>query len=454
MNAGLRRARSLLGGRRRIATELRYVSQHDPITGLFNRARFESELERATRSSAGGTLILIDLDHFKYVNDSFGHRAGDELLVEAARIFRSCMRASDTLARVGGDEFAVILPGADANEARAVASRLLQGLRREANVPSPFGNRRVTASIGAAPFDGRTTAEELLVEADIAMYDAKDAGRGRICFYDDGENPRHRMRSRLTWAERIRTAIDEDRFALHAQPIVALDGDAAPRHELLIRMLDTDGTPISPATFLYVAERFDLVQEIDCWVLRRAIELLAGEQQSGNDVRLNVNISAKSLHSPELSTVIANLLDAAGADGSGLCLEITETAAIDNVARARAFARELGQLGCEVALDDFGAGFASFSYLKHLAFDFLKIDGEFIVDLVASRTDQLVVQSIVDIARGLGKHTIAEYVEDEPTLHLLRSYGVDFAQGYLLAKPAPCVPGYLSAPGPVLAMAA
>jgi diguanylate cyclase (GGDEF)-like protein/PAS domain S-box-containing protein len=430
--------------------QLQHLADHDTLTGLFNRRRFEEELERelmrATRHQTMGALLIVDIDHFKYINDSLGHAAGDELIARTGTIFRERLRQTDVLARLGGDEFAIVLIDVDETEARLVASNLLQALRSQSNAETRIGSRRITASIGVAVFaHGETfTADELLVRADIAMYDAKEAGRDRASTYDKSEDRQTVMHARLTWADRIRAAIDEQRFLLHAQPIVSLTDDPKPRHELLIRMLGEDGDLIPPASFLYVAERFDLIQQIDRWVLHQAIGLLADEQHAGHDIRLNVNISAKSLVDPDLATRVAHELDTAGADGHGLCLEITETAAIVNVDRANRFASQISRLGCELALDDFGAGFASFYYLKHLRFDYLKIDGEFIARLAESHTDQLVVRSIVDIARGLEKRTVAEFVGDAATLELLRDYKVDYAQGYHISRPGPFAPGDLA----------
>ncbi|MDQ6776554.1 MAG: EAL domain-containing protein [Actinomycetota bacterium] len=241
----------------------------------------------------------------------------------------------------------------------------------------------------------------------------------------------------MAWVDRIRDALEEDRFVLQAQPIVALNGDTIPRYELLIRMIGEDDDLIPPATFLLIAERFDLIQMIDRWVLHHAIQLLAAQKRARRSIQLAINLSAKSVTDPELPGFVASELEAAGIDGEGLCIEVTETAAIVNVDRAKDFARTLGELGCEFALDDFGAGFASFYYLKHMAFDYIKIDGEFIRNLSESRVNQLVVKSVVDIARGLGKRTIAEFVGDKETVSLLKRYGVDYAQGFHIGKPRP-----------------
>jgi len=430
--------------RKRFEVQLQHLADHDPITGLFNRRRFDEELARelatAQRYRTGGAVLALDLDNFKYVNDTLGHSAGDELIASVAEILRSRLRATDTVARLGGDEFAVILAHVDERQALHVAADLLDGIRREAVVSTAKGSRRTTASIGIALFPeraGELASEELLVEADIAMYDAKESGRDRACVFDADSSRQLSLQARMTWAGEIREALAEDRFTLDAQPIVALQPGGSLRHELLVRMIGRDGDIIPPGAFLPVAERFDLVQEIDRWVISRAIELLGERHRHGEDVCFEVNLSAKSLGQADLPAQIARQLAAHGADPSRLIFEVTETAAIVNLERAKQFARRLGELGCGFALDDFGAGFASFYYLKHLPFDYLKIDGEFVESLTQSTTNQLVVQSLVTIARGLGKQTIAEYVGDAETVELLRSYGVDYAQGFHIGRPRP-----------------
>ena len=427
--------------RKRFEGQLQYLADHDALTGMFNRRRFEHELERelarARRYGTGGAVLAIDLDHFKYVNDTHGHSVGDELITRVGVVFKRRLRATDMIARIGGDEFSVILPGAEEAEAVAVANSLLSALREGASASGGIARPRwVTASIGIALFGAHATSgEDVLVEADIAMYDAKEAGRDRFKVYDSSQGRQERMQARLTWAERIRAALAENRFVLNAQPIRALGDDPVPRYELLIRMLGDGDDLIPPGTFLYVGERFDLIQEIDRWVLRRAVGILAGQRQAGHEIHLSVNLSAKSLADPELPAFVAQTLGEAGIDGRGLCVEITETAAIVNLDRAKEISQLLAELGCEVALDDFGAGFASFYYLKHMAFDYVKIDGEFIRHVVDNHVNQLVVQSVVDIARGLGKRTIAEFVGDAESVELLKRYGVDYVQGYYIARP-------------------
>jgi diguanylate cyclase (GGDEF)-like protein/PAS domain S-box-containing protein len=422
---------------------LQHLADHDSLTGLFNRRRFEEELTRelalADRHRSSAAVLAIDLDNFKYINDSLGHSTGDELIALVGEALVERLRKTDVLARLGGDEFAVILPRANEHDASRVAGALLDSVAAVELQTSGSRTRQVTASIGISVFEpgSQLTAEELLVEADIAMYDAKEAGRARATVYNAGEERGERMQARITWADRIREALADDRFLLYAQEIASLSGDPVPRYELLLRMLRDDGDVIPPGSFLHVAERFDLIQQIDCWVVGQAARILGEHQAAGRELVLSVNLSAKSITDPSVPTLIARALEEHGADGRGLCIEVTETAAIVNLDRAKSFARAVGALGCELSLDDFGAGFASFYYLKHLTFDVLKIDGEFVRDLTTSQMNQLLVKSVVDIARGLGKRTVAEFVGDQETLEMLRGMGVDFAQGFHVGKPQP-----------------
>ncbi len=430
--------------RKRFEGQLQYLADHDALTGLFNRRRFEEELRRevatARRYGHGGAVLVLDLDHFKLVNDSLGHAAGDELINVIARVMRRRLRASDIVGRMGGDEFAVVLPRADEYEARRIGETLLREIRADMRAASASGERRVTASIGIALFGDRPEelgAEELLAEADIAMYDAKEAGRDKLAVYD-AQAPRHdRMETRLAWAQQIESALVHDQFVLHAQPILAVDESGERRYELLLRMVGDDGDLIPPGTFLYVAERHDLAGRIDRWVVRRALTLLAEQHRLGRDVSFEINLSAKSVNDADMLAFIADTIAELRVNPAKVIFEVTETAAIVNIAQAKIFVQGLRDIGCQFALDDFGAGFASFYYLKHLAFDYVKIDGEFIADLVGSHTNQLVVRSVADIAHGLGKRTIAEFVGDTSTIELLRQYGIDYVQGYFTGRPQP-----------------
>ena len=429
--------------RRRHEAELRHMADHDPLTGLLNRRSFERELERhvayVERYGPKGAAIVLDLDHFKTINDTLGHSAGDELIVRVAHALRSRLRESDVLARLGGDEFAILLPEATKEETDAVAGAVLDAVRTLA-VPTATGRTRtVTASLGIALFDSaeRLTGEDVLVNADLAMYDAKEAGRDQLAAYDAPERPDTRIEARLSWADMIRDALAEDAFVLHAQPIVDLASGEATQYELLLRMRGADGDLIGPSAFLPVAERFDLMGAIDRWVVARAIRMVGAERRAGRELTVEVNISGRSAGDPELLELIEHELRSNHVRPSQIIFEITETIAVSNIPRAQHFAARLADLGCRFALDDFGAGFGSFYYLKHLPFDYLKIDGEFVRHSAADPTDQLVIQAVVDIARGLGKRTVAEHVGDGETAALLRRMGVDHAQGFHLGEPAP-----------------
>ncbi len=429
--------------RRRFHQQLKHMADHDPLTGLLNRRAFEHELDhhvsRVARYGVEGAILVLDLDHFKYVNDVLGHTAGDGLIISVARALRERLRDTDVLARLGGDEFAVLLPRADEAEAREVSAALVERLRQEA-VPGRRGHgRRVTTSIGVALFEeGRApNGEEILVHGDVAMYEAKESGRDRFVVYSNTEHQAAGMRARVDWAERIRHALEHELFELHLQPILDLATGEVSQHEALLRMRGDDGEMIPPGAFLDVAERFDLIQDVDNWVAGRAIALMAELRESGHDLCVEVNVSGRSMGDPRLLETIENGLTEHGVSPHRLILEVTETAAVANIPRAREFAERLGELGCRFALDDFGAGFGSFYYLKHLPFDYLKIDGEFVRNCVGTPTDQLVIKAVVEIARGLGKRTVAEFVGDEATVELLRRHGVDFAQGFHVGRPAP-----------------
>jgi diguanylate cyclase (GGDEF)-like protein/PAS domain S-box-containing protein len=429
--------------RRRYEENLHYLATHDPLTGLHNRSSFAGQLdshaEVVRRYGSEGALLLLDLDHFKYVNDTLGHQAGDHVIARVATLLGGRLRDSDVLARLGGDEFAVLLPKADGAAAQRVADDLLAALRAERIVVPGTADRTITASIGVAMFERveGLTGEDVLVSADLAMYDAKEAGRNQIVMHTSGEHAQARMQGRVTWAQRIRVAIEEDRFALVAQPIIELESGVATQFEVLLRMLDDHGDMIPPSAFLSTAERLGMIQEIDAIVVTRAIRAMAAAGDAIGDTRVEINLSGASMGDPEILRVIERELHETNLDPGRVIFEITETAAIANIAKAREFSDELARLGCRFALDDFGAGFGSFYYLKHVHFDILKIDGEFVRDACATRTDRLVIQAVVAIARGLGKETVAEHVGDDATVALLRELGVDYGQGYFLGKPQP-----------------
>ena len=426
--------------RKELAGRLEYIVDHDFLTGLFNRRHFEQELaketQRAARYGGPGAVLLIDLDNFKDVNDTFGHRTGDDVLKGVAGLLRQRLRHTDVVARVGGDEFAALLTQTDADHVQIVAEEVVRALGRETAVLADE-SINITASVGVAMLGGLTDVE-ILANADLAMYEAKDAGRNRFAMYRPLKGGWEGVSGRVVQAERIRQALEDDRLILFCQPILDLGTNEICQYELLLRLPDEEkGELLPPSAFLYSAERSGLIQSIDAWVVRQAIALIAQHARAGLELVLNVNLSGKSIGDRKLATVIEDALAEAQIDPARLILELTETAAISNIEEAKAFAIRLHGQGCRFALDDFGAGFGSFYYLKSFPFDYLKIDGDFIRGLATSPMNQLVVPAIVSIARGMGKKTVAEFVTDEETARLLRTIGVDHAQGYHIGMPRP-----------------
>jgi diguanylate cyclase (GGDEF)-like protein/PAS domain S-box-containing protein len=426
--------------RRHSEERLVYLADHDPLTGSLNRRSFEHALEahhlRKARYGGRGAVIMLDLDHFKFINDTLGHHAGDEAISRAARVLESRLRETDVLARLDGDEFAVLLPNADSAQARVLAEDLLAALRAE-KVELGSHARPLAASAGISMFESaeELSSEDVLVNADLAMCDAKDAGRDRAELYPGDGHGSSRMKGRVTWAQRIGAAIQHGGFVLLAQPIVEFATGRASQYELLLRMRDEHGDLIPPGSFLYIAERLGMVQEIDRWVTEQAITLLAEHHAPGEELTLEVNLSGLSIGDPELLALISRELERTHVSPHSLIFEITETAAVINMPRAAQFIRDINQLGCRFALDDFGAGYGSFYYLKHLPFDFLKIDGEFVKGCRTSETDRLLIKAAVDVATGMGKRTIAEFVGDEETASLLTRLGVNYGQGFHLGRP-------------------
>jgi diguanylate cyclase (GGDEF)-like protein/PAS domain S-box-containing protein len=424
--------------RKRYETQLQYMANHDPLTGLFNRARLNEALDahvrRVQRYGAVGALLLIDLDQFKSVNDRLGHNVGDGLLISVARIMQSRTRDTDVLTRLGGDEFALLMTEGGETEAQILAGDLSDLIRRRSVVLEGGMPGGITASIGIAVFDERDglRADDILAEADSAMYTAKHGGRDRIAAYVTEDGVRHQSAARLTLHHEIDAALKDDRFELRLQPVMDLRSGKIGKYEVLLRMIGEDGTVIPPATFLYVAERFDQIHAIDRWVIEHAVSVLG---QLPLEQSIEINLSARSLGDPGLVSHIGDVIAVCAVDPDRLIFELTETTAIENIHRASEFVDGLTALGCHFALDDFGAGFGSFYYLKYLPFDYLKIDGEFVKNCTESRIDQLIIQSCVQLARGLGKQTIAEFVENAEILRLVRALGVDHAQGYEIARP-------------------
>jgi len=431
----------------RTEAELRHLADHDSLTGLLNRRCFRGKLDRyvsfAARYGGQGAVMIIDIDGLKEVNDRLGHQSGDNLIRRVAEILRERVRATDIVARLSGDEFAVLMPQTDT----AGALQLGEDLRAE--VADGFSLDPelavATVSVGIAIFGGEHGAgsEAVLVAADQAMYRAKEEGRDRIALFEDGGRGEREPRRGQTTSARIRDALTQDRLSLATQPIRSLVSGGIERYELLLRMTGDDGELLPAASFIETAERSGMVQELDRWVVARALELLAERERAGEPVSLHVNLSGASLTDVSVLEYIERQLDEGDADPGRCTFEITKTARLEDYATAAGFADRLTEFGCEVAIDDYGAGFSPFHYLKQIPFDVIKIDGAFVHDMPRNDADQLTVQAIVQVARGLGKRTIAEFVQDEETARMLREFGVDMAQGFHLGRPVDASEGLM-----------
>jgi diguanylate cyclase (GGDEF)-like protein/PAS domain S-box-containing protein len=430
---------------RSLAAQIEYQATHDALTGLVNRTEFDRCLRRAHEAAATrgqpSSLLYIDLDRFKIVNDSCGHIAGDALLRDVASVLRTALRSSDTLARLGGDEFGALLENCPPERALQIA-----GAMRDLVADFAFvWDRqlfRIGASIGHVPFrDGNYAPGELLGRADEACYVAKDAGRDRVHTHEPGEATQARRRGEMRWAREIDQALDEDRFVLFAQPIYPVnDPRSAPmHHEVLLRLRDRDGTLVPPMAFIPAAERYRLMTRLDRWVIRRTLATLAQvhDAQGLGEATFAINLSGATLGDEALAEFIENELRTSGVPGACIGFEITETAAIANFTHAVRLIEAIRALGCRFSLDDFGSGLSSFAYLRHLPVDCLKIDGSFVRTIATSAVDRAMVASINEIGHLMGLRTIAEFVEDDATLAQLRALGVDYAQGYGLRRPAP-----------------
>ncbi len=423
---------------RQTAEQLIYLAERDSLTGLYNRHRFQEEMMRilveVDRNDAHGALLFFDLDEFKYINDTYGHRAGDTVLIRIAGEVSSLIRRNEIFSRIGGDEFAILTPRANEDETAKLAERIIRAIGQ---IPFRFEgqNLRLTTSLGIAlyPLHGKN-AEELIAHADTAMYQAKEAGKNAWRVYRQDLAASKEMLNRLSWNERISNALEKGLLKLHFQGVFNT-GDGQFSHvEALIRMLDeTDPSKIiMPGYFIQVAEKTGKILDIDRWVIAESIRLLAKTPDLN---AIAVNISGRSFDDPNLPGYIRDHLIDAEVDPARFMVELTETAAVSDLHDAQRFIESLHQTGCQVCLDDFGSGFSSFAYLKNLRADILKIDGIFIRDLPNDRDNQIFVKSIVDVARGMHKKTVAEFVEDAETLEMLRVLGVDLVQGYYLDMP-------------------
>lgn len=427
--------------RKAMLQHLKDMAEHDGLTGLYNRTYFQDELERVVeraRRDPGqcAALLYIDLDNFKYVNDTLGHAAGDRLLLEISSILHKRLRKTDMLARLGGDEFAVLLYNARhdvaAHAAEALRRRLAEYAFREHGEAVDIG-----CSIGIALVSaGTKSAEEALSQADLACYLAKRGGRNRVHMFNPADaTSAETMSLDMGWSRRIKEAIEHGRFVLACQPIVNTRTRVIESFEVLIRMRDEDGQVVMPGGFLPAADRFGLSTDIDKWVIVHAIEALAGQRAVLPGLRYSINLTGTTLSDLRVCDLIQEQLRIHRLDPAALTFEVTETVAIADIPVAEAFLSRLQAIGCKTALDDFGSGMASFAYLKDLPVDTVKIDGRFVRNVAFSPVDQAMVKAMNDIAHALGKQTVGEFVESEDSLKLLTEIGVDYAQGYYLGRP-------------------
>ncbi len=426
----------------RLSEELSYQATHDALTGLVNRSEFERRLQRvieANLSTPGEHAICyLDLDQFKIINDTCGHLAGDELLRQLSEILLSQVRKRDTLARLGGDEFGVLMEHCDIAHARRVTDSL-RATVEEFRFVWQDKKFSIGVSIGLVPISVEIgNVNEVLSAADAACYAAKDAGRNRVHIYSVDDKQVSQHRGEMKWVARINQALEEDLFVLHYQKIVPIDqsikqGD---HYELLIRMIGKDGEVIPPGAFLPAAERFGLSTKIDHWVINSAFSWLAAHPAKQKKLELcTINLSGQTLGNDEFMEYLISKLDENLVSPNKICFEITETSAIANLSNAIRFIKKIREKGCRFALDDFGSGVSSFGYLKNLPVDYLKIDGAFVRDIKTDRIDRAMVKSINEIGQIMGKKTIAEFVENDAILQELKKIGVDYAQGYGIAKP-------------------
>ncbi|MEM7355969.1 MAG: EAL domain-containing protein [Acidobacteriota bacterium] len=432
---------------RELSEKLSFQASHDALTGLLNRYEFEHRLRQlladASENRHEHALCYMDLDQFKIINDACGHPAGDELLRQLGHLMRENVFQRDIVARLGGDEFGVLLEHCSLARAKKVAANLL---RQIADFRFLWEGKSfsIGASIGLVPIvESSGGVPDVLRVADSACYVAKDEGRNRIRTYRTDDAELVRRSGEMRWVNRIRLALEENRFQLDYQPIVGMGGarngsEESGFFELLLRMQDEAGRRIPPDNFMPAAERYHLATQIDTWVLRSAFEWLTQHPETVQRIRqCSINLSGQSLADLDFLRFVLRQLEEKAIPPERICFEITETAAIANLAQATHFIRTLRTLGCRFALDDFGTGFSSFAYLKNLPVDYLKIDGMFVIDMTRDRFDQAVVRSIVEIAKVTGKQTIAESVENTAVLNRLKRVGVDFAQGNGIARPQP-----------------
>ncbi len=415
------------------------LANHDSLTGLFNRRRFVEELKKeiinVMRNGHTSALFFVDLDQFKYINDACGHHAGDRLIRKVADELMRSVRRDDVVARFGGDEFVVLLHRTDVHGAQSSADTILANMRRMAHVEEDRVFH-VHCSIGITMMTGNNLHyDELINQGDIACREAKSAGRNRMQFFEHSNGAEQRDLADAGWMNRLRKAVDEDGFELHFQPISRIDTGVITHHEVLIRLRTEDGKLILPDAFLPSAVRFGLMSEIDFWMIRHAAMAFAEHSKVNSQLSLSINLSANAFENDDLPGFIEKTFVEYDVPPGHIILEITESLAVRRPLHVERQIDTLRKYGCQVALDDFGTGYSSFSYLQKLQFDYIKIDGTFVEDLLNNPVDQKMIKLIAEIGHEAGMKTIAEYVQDAASFSLLGELGVDMAQGYFVGRP-------------------
>ena len=425
--------------RKKAELRLAWLADHDPLTGLYNRRRFEKELRDAIalakRYRHSGALLFLDLDQFKYVNDTSGHAAGDRLLVMLSQNIPFLLREVDIIGRLGGDEFGVILTHANAAVAIQVAKKILAHIK-ESEFQVEDRVHKISASIGVALFpEHGSDVQDLLARTDLAMYHVKETGRGGWYLLSSNDDSHRIMQERVLWKQRMEIALAEKLFVLFVQPIVNIKTGLTSHYEVLLRMRGEDSTLIAPSYFIEIAEHTGLIHSLDRMVLAEAANQLAMLKRLGRDITLTINLSGHAFTDPELLNHIKKVIYENKLNPKQIIFEMTETAAVTDFDSVLGLMRAINSIGCLFALDDFGTGFSSFSYLRQLPFEYIKIDGSFIRNLRTRPDDQVFVKAIADIAVAFNKKTIAEQVEDAETLSFLKEIGIDYSQGFYTGRP-------------------
>ena len=429
-----------LAERKIMEARLKHLVSHDDLTGLANRRRLEQALElaiiRAKNFLRTNALLYVDLDQFKIINDNEGHEAGDRLLVQISNKVRSLVRPEDLVARVGSDEFAILLENRSEEEALAFADQLRREIG-DAHFDCGSASYQICMSVGLVinrP-EEEVTVSELLARADQSCHLAKKRGRNTVYKYSTDDDGLQTLRSDVLWAPVIRRALADDRFFLVFQPVMDVHENRITHYEVLLRMHGEKGEAYLPSDFIPVAERMGLIHQIDLWVVEKALDFLASLPPDQSHITVGINLSGHVFQDRTLLPLIKQKLEMTWVSASRLTFEITETAAITNFMETRDMVSRLRAMGCRFALDDFGSGFSSFSYIKNYPVDMLKIDGSFIVNVINDPTDELLVKSMIDVAHSLGKKVIAEYVENDEVFQKVVDMGVDYIQGNYIGEP-------------------